>query len=265
MALDFPNIDPVALSIGPLDIRWYALAYLAGFLGGWKYGLYMTRLNAPHRPNRDDIDDFMPWAILGVILGGRLGYVLFYQLELYLAHPLDILKVWQGGMSFHGGVIGVIAALFLFSALKKIAVLRLADIFCTAAPIGIFFGRMANFINGELYGRVTDAPWGMIFPGGGDEPRHPSQFYEAGLEGLLLGGILCILLHKKWVRERPGILTGMFLAGYGFFRFIVEFFREPDFYLGLYFDALSMGQILSLPMILIGAGLVIFAVKRGNA
>ncbi len=265
MALDFPQIDPVALSIGPLDIRWYALAYLAGFVGGWRYGLYMAGLNAPQRPNRDDIDDFMPWGILGVIIGGRLGYVLFYQLELYLAAPLDIFKVWQGGMSFHGGVIGVIATLFLFSAIRRISMLRLADIFCTAAPIGIFFGRVANFINGELYGRVTNAPWGMVFPGAGPDPRHPSQIYEAGLEGLLLGGILYILLHKKTVREKPGLLTGVFLAGYGISRFIVEFVREPDFYLGLYFDAVSMGQILSLPMIALGGGLILFALKRRHA
>ncbi len=265
MALDFPQIDPVALSIGPLEIRWYALAYLAGFLGGWRYGLYMAGLNAPHRPNKDDIDDFMPWGVLGVILGGRLGYVLFYQLEAYLATPLDIFKVWQGGMSFHGGVIGVIAALLIFSLMRRINVLRLADIFCTAAPIGIFFGRIANFINGELYGRVTDAPWGMVFPGAGSAPRHPSQIYEAVLEGLVLGVILWIMLRNKWIRERPGILTGTFLAGYGFFRFAVEFVREPDFHLGLFFAALggvSMGQILSVPLILLGTSVIAYALKH---
>ena len=264
MALTFPNIDPVAISIGPFDIRWYALAYLAGFLLGWRYGLYMAGLNKPHRPDRTDIDDLLPWGVLGVILGGRLGYVLFYQTSIYMHDPLAIFKVWQGGMSFHGGVTGVIIALLAFSYMRKINLLRLSDIFCTAAPIGIFFGRLANFVNGELYGRVTDAPIGMVFPGGGPEPRHPSQLYEAGLEGLLLLTVLGALLHVKAVRERPGVLTGVFLCGYALCRIVVEFFREPDYFLGLYWGAVSMGQMLSVPMILLGGGVIAYALRHGR-
>lgn len=262
MALTYPHIDPVALSLGPFEIRWYALAYLGGFLLGWAYGVYMARLEPGKRPSRDDIDEFIPWAVVGVILGGRLGYVLFYQPGLYLSDPFAILKVWQGGMSFHGGVLGVITALLSFSLLRKVPLLRLSDIFCTAAPMGICFGRLANFVNGELYGRVTDAPWGMVFPGGGDLPRHPSQLYEAALEGIVLLSVLCALVHIRAVRNRPGILTGVFLAGYGMARFTVEFFREPDFYLGLYWNALSMGQVLSLPMVLLGAGVIFYALRR---
>ena len=262
MAIDFPNIDPIAFSIGPFDIRWYALAYLTGFLGGWRYALYMAELNTPHRPNKTDIDDFLPWAVLGVILGGRIGYTLFYQFDYYASDPLAILKVWQGGMSFHGGVAGVIGSLLIFSLKRKINVLRLSDIVCTAAPIGIFLGRIANFINGELYGRVTDAPWGVVFPRGGSDPRHPSQIYEALGEGLILGLLLLILLHQKRVREPPGILTGVFLAGYGLVRFMVEFVREPDAHLGFIIAHISMGQILSLPLILLGVSVIVYALKH---
>ena len=193
MALEFPMIDPVAIALGPLQIRWYALAYLAGFLLGWRYCLRLAGWDAEHRPNREDIDDFLTWVIVGVILGGRLGYVLFYNFEYYLSTPLDALKVWHGGMSFHGGALGVIAALFIYPALKKFPPLRLCDIVCAAVPIGLFFGRIANFINAELYGRVTNVPWGIVFPNGGAEPRHPSQLYEAALEGAVLFVILFLL------------------------------------------------------------------------
>ncbi len=262
MALQFPAIDPVALAVGPFQIRWYALAYLCGFLFGWWYGIYITKLNKGHRPDKNDIDDFIPWAIAGVILGGRLGYILFYQGPFYLQNPLEILKVWHGGMSFHGGIIGVITVLILYSRMKKIPFLRLCDIAGCAAPMGIFLGRITNFINGELYGRVTDVPWGVVFPHGGPDPRHPSQLYQAGLEGLLLFLILLALLHVPAVRARPGILSGVFLAGYGIFRSVGELFREPDEQLGFLFEYLSMGQVLSLPVIALGLGILIYALKK---
>jgi len=260
MAFEFPNIDPVALALGPFQIRWYALAYLAGFLIGWRYCMRLAGWDAEHRPSREDIDDFLTWVIVGVILGGRLGYVLFYNLSYYLSHPIEALYIWQGGMSFHGGVLGVLAAMFIYAGRQKFSALRLCDIVCAAAPIGLFFGRIANFVNGELYGRVTEAPWGIVFPRGGEFPRHPSQLYQAALEGLVLFVILFLLIRNDWVRNRPGIVAGVFLAGYGFFRGVVEFYREPDAHIGLYFDVLSQGQLLSLPMVLIGFGVIVYAV-----
>lgn len=264
MALDFPNIDPIAFSIGPFDIRWYALAYLTGFLLGWKYALYMVGLNPDSRPNREDIDNFIPFAVLGVILGGRLGYVLFYQFDNYMSDPISIFKVWQGGMSFHGGTLGVITAVIGFSLYQKINLLRLSDMVCAAVPIGLFFGRITNFINGELFGRVTDKPWGMIFPYGGPEARHPSQIYEAFLEGVVLFVISLVLIHRPWVRVRPGIITGVFLCGYALSRFLVEFVREPDFYLGFVAADFSMGQVLSLPMFLLGAVVLSYSLSKGR-
>lgn len=263
MPFEFPNIDPVAFALGPIQIRWYALAYLAGFLLGWRYCLYLTGVSAgaegQRRPNREDIDDFLPWVILGVILGGRIGYVLFYQFDLYAQHPLEAFKIWHGGMSFHGGALGVIAALIIYPFIRKFSHLRLADMVCACVPIGLFFGRIANFINGELFGRITNAPFGMVFPGGGPFPRHPSQLYEAALEGAVLFVILSVLIHVKAVRERPGIVSGAFLFGYGSFRIFVERFREPDVQLGLLFDHFSMGQLLSAPMMLAGVGLIAYA------
>jgi phosphatidylglycerol:prolipoprotein diacylglycerol transferase len=266
MALQFPNINPVAVSLGPLKIRWYALAYLAGFLLGWRYVLYLIGLDQDRRDGvrrveKVEIDDFMTWAILGVILGGRIGYVLFYDLGMYLQHPLQIFEVWQGGMSFHGGAMGVIIAMIVFAARRKIPVLRLTDLVCCAVPIGLFFGRVANFINGELFGRVTDAPWGMVFPNGGDLPRHPSQLYEAGLEGLTLFTILCVLAHREKIRSRPGIISGVFLIGYALCRITVENFRQPDAQLGFIFAAVTMGQILSVPMIIFGLVLIVRAFR----
>lgn len=262
MMWEFPNIDPVAFSVGPFSVRWYALAYLAGFLLGWRYCLYLAGLDEGRRPNAADVDDFLSWAIGGVILGGRLGYVLFYQSAHYFAHPLDIVKIWEGGMSFHGGALGVIIAMLLFSARRKINAFRLADMVCACVPIGLFFGRIANFINGELYGRVTESSVGMIFPRGGELPRHPSQLYEAGLEGLVLFFVLMIVMLRPEARSRPGLVSGIFLAGYGIFRAFIEFFREPDVQIGLIGGVISMGQILSLPMILAGLGLAIFALAR---
>lgn len=263
---EFPNIDPVALSVGPLVIRWYALAYMAGFLLGWRYCLYLAGLDKDERPTREDIDDFLPWAVGGVILGGRLGYVLFYGFDHYLANPLDIPKLWHGGMSFHGGALGVILALFIFSWRRGFETFRLSDFVCAAVPIGLFFGRIANFINGELYGRVTDSPVGMVFPRGGELPRHPSQLYEAGLEGAVLFLILFLLARSPVVRERPGVISGAFLLGYAVFRAGIEFFREPDAQLGLFFgDAVSMGQILSMPMGFFGLMMIVAALAKSAA
>ncbi len=264
MSIPFPDIDPVAFSLGPLVIRWYSLAYLAGFLGGWKYALSLADKNPNNRPNRDDIDNFLPWAVLGVILGGRIGYVLFYQPALYLANPLDALKVWEGGMSFHGGVIGVILAVILFAWRQKIQLLRLSDIVCAVVPIGLFFGRIANFINGELFGRVTDVSWAVVFPRGGAFPRHPSQLYEAVLEGALIFVILLFLYRNKWVGTRPGVVTGSFLVLYSLFRLGVEQFREPDSHLGFIWGQVSMGQILSLPMLILGLSVVLYVLFKGR-
>lgn len=262
MALDFPNIDPVAIAIGPVEIRWYALAYMAGFLLGWQYCMRLAGLDAKCRPNAEDIDDFLPWAILGVIAGGRLGYILFYQAGYYLANPAQILQVWNGGMSFHGGALGVIVAMFVYAHLKKVSVLRLADIVACAVPIGLFFGRIANFVNGELFGRASDVAWAVRFPMGGAMPRHPSQVYEALLEGAVLFLVLFFMARCEAVRNRPGVISGVFLALYGLFRAFIEFFREPDAHLGLIGDVLSMGQILSVPMVLVGAGISVWAYRR---
>ena len=265
MALSFPDISPIALSLGPLDIRWYSLAYLAGFLLGWRYALHMAGLSPNNRPTREDIDNFLPFAVLGVILGGRIGYVLFYQPSLYAANPFDALKVWEGGMAFHGGAMGVIIALFAFSWFQKIQLLRLSDIVCATVPIGLFFGRIANFINGELFGRPSDVPWAVVFPRGGDMPRHPSQLYEALLEGALLFSILLFLINNNWAKNRPGVVTGAFLALYGLFRFSVEQFRQPDAHIGFLAMGLSMGQWLSVPMMMLGSGVIGYTMLKARA
>ena len=260
LSLAFPAIDPIAISIGPIAIRWYALAYIAGLLLGWRYVVYYCT-KTPNIMSKRDIDDLLFWATLGVILGGRLGYILFYNLEYYMANPANILKVWQGGMAFHGGFMGVIVAIILFARKRGISILAVLDAAAVATPIGLFFGRIANFINGELFGRVTDAPIGMVFPHGGPEPRHPSQLYEAALEGLILFIVLLILSRSAYVRHRPGILGGTFVAGYGISRIIVEFFRQPDAQLGFLTFGATMGQLLSIPMVLAGVGCIIFAMK----
>lgn len=261
MALDFPNIDPVAIHLGPIAIHWYALAYLSGFLIGWWVAKYICRMDQNRfRPHEADIDDFMSWAILSILLGGRLGYILFYNLPHYIEYPLDVLKLWQGGMAFHGALIGVISVCIFYSWKKKVSLLRLADLFAVAAPVGFFFGRIANFINGELFGRPTDVAWGVIFPNGGPEPRHASQLYEAALEGAFMFAVLFALSHVSKIRNTPGLLSAGFLFIYGGSRFIIEFYRQPDPQLGLFFDTFSMGQLLCLPMIL--GGFVMIAVAR---
>jgi len=270
MALQFPAIDPVAVYLGPLQIRWYALAYLAGFLLGWWYALKIVAMDAARsdavkRVTKLNIDDFLPWAVCGVIFGGRIGYVLFYQFDMYLAQPLEALKIWQGGMSFHGGAVGVIIAMIIYCLKNKIPLLRFTDIICAVVPVGVFFGRLANFINGELYGRVTTASWGMVFPGGGPDPRHASQLYESVLEGLVLGLILFFVIRIDRFRDMPGLVSGLFLAGYGLARATIEFFREPDEQIGYIATYFTMGQMLCLPMIAGGLYLIIRAVRHERA
>lgn len=267
-AIPFPPLDPVAVEIGPFAVRWYALAYLAGFLLGWRYCLWLAK-RSPVRPSAADFDDFLTWAVIAVILGGRLGYVLFYNLPHYLDHPLDALRVWQGGMSFHGGLVGVVVAILAFSLRRGFSPFALGDLVAAAAPIGLFFGRIANFINAELYGRVSTVPWAVMFPEGPDgalgPPRHPSQLYEAALEGLVLFVILFLLARRPSVRARRGLLSGVFLIGYGISRIVAEFFREPDPQLGFLFAGATMGQLLSVPMVLIGVWLVLRAGRRATA
>ncbi|RMF13021.1 MAG: prolipoprotein diacylglyceryl transferase [Alphaproteobacteria bacterium] len=258
--LAYPQIDPVLVRIGPLAIRWYSLAYLAGLLFGWWYLKRLVRV-ARLSLAQQAVDDFLLYATFGVILGGRLGYVIFYKPSLYLSDPLEIVRLWDGGMSFHGGLIGVAVAILLFARRFQVAVLRFSDLVAVVAPIGLFFGRLANFINGELWGRPADLPWAMVFPRDPLQiPRHPSQIYEATLEGLLLFAILNFLFWRRpaW-RQREGGLTGVFLAGYGTARFLVEYTRAPDSFLGLIAGVMSMGQILSLPLILAGLWLIVRA------
>ena len=262
-------LDPVAFTIWKLPIRWYALAYLAGFILGWRYALRLARTGLA-KPTADDMDEFLTWAVLGTILGGRLGYVLFYQPEYFAANPGDAFKIWEGGMSFHGGMLGVTVAMALFARRRQIPFLAMADIVSTVAPIGLFFGRIANFINQELYGRVTDVRWGVVFPIAGPEPRHPSQLYEAFLEGAVLFAILTALCGRPGIRGRAGTLSGIFLVGYGLSRFAVEFVRQPDSQFvndtqiieGSVLLGATMGQVLSLPMVAVGVGLVLWARRR---
>jgi phosphatidylglycerol---prolipoprotein diacylglyceryl transferase len=262
LALAFPNIDPIAISIFGIAIRWYALAYITGIIGAWWYIGWLGRRYPPALLTKEQRDDMIVYGVLGVVLGGRLGYVVFYNLPYFLHHPQDILKMWQGGMSFHGGTLGVIFAFYLFSRIKSVPYLQLMDRICCAVPIGLFFGRLANFANGELYGRVTDVSWAVIFPHGGNLPRHPSQLYEATLEGLVLFIILFLCATRTNALRYPAFLSGLFLTGYGTARFMVEFVREPDTHLGLLYAYLSMGQWLSLPMILLGAIIMLYARKH---
>lgn len=265
--LPFPVIDPVAVEIGPLVIRWYGLAYVVGLILGYAYAKRICRTERLWAPKGTQItaehmDDFLLWAGLGVIVGGRLGFVLFYNSDFYLENPSEILKVWNGGMSFHGGLLGVIAAIIVYSRIKHLDALSFADIMAAAAPFGIFFGRVANFVNGELWGRVSDVPWAMVFPGAGDLPRHPSQLYEAALEGILLWLMIRILTHHRQTLARPGFVAGIFGIGYGLARIGVEFFREPDAQLGYLFGGfVTMGMILSLPVLIGGIALVAVSKK----
>ena len=259
--LTYPEINPVLVSIGPFSVRWYALAYIVGILAGWYYAriiIASKRLwGGPAPLTVTDFDDFIIWITLGIILGGRIGYVLFYNLGYFAANPLEIFALWTGGMSFHGGIIGCIVVTVLFALRRGIPVLSLGDVTLAVAPIGLFLGRLANFINGELWGRPTDVPWAMVFPSGGPFPRHPSQLYEATLEGLFLLVVLGLMV-RLGALKRPGLVTGTFAVAYGIVRIFCEFFREPDPQLGFLWGGLTMGMLLSIPLIL--AGLVALTV-----
>ncbi|HTT98407.1 MAG TPA: prolipoprotein diacylglyceryl transferase [Rhizomicrobium sp.] len=285
MVIPFPQIDPVLIQLGPLAIRWYAIAYIAGLLIGWGAVILMLRqkslwANPPFRgkppATEEEIGDFVVWATLGVIIGGRLGWVIFYGIFLcaaspegnycrglpmdFLYHPIRIIAAWEGGMSFHGAAIGVILALYLFCRKRKLSFFSMGDLVCLVQPIGQFFGRIANFINGELWGKPGDVPWAMVFPRANDGiPRHPSQLYEAGLEGILLFTVLQICLRVFRMHERPGLISAIFLFGYGILRFVVEFFREPDTpFLGWF----SMGQALSVGLLAAGSYLAWYVLKE---
>ena len=264
LAIPFPAIDPVLISIGPFAIRWYALAYIVGIVLGWR--LVRRLVQRPGwKPTPEAIDDLAFYVTLGIILGGRIGYVLFYQPGHYLTQPLDMLAVWRGGMSFHGGLVGVLVATWLFARKQGYAFFELTDALAVATPIGLFLGRIANFINAELWGRVTDMPWGVVFPTAGPEPRHPSQLYEAGLEGLVLFAVMLWFARQPYGPTVRGRLSGIFLIGYALARILVEFFREPDVQIGFLFGGITMGQLLSLPMLAFGIFLVARAGRRAEA
>ena len=257
-AIPYPNIHSVFLELGPLQFRWYGLMYLIGLAGA--YFLIMRRVESKGiSMTKDQVYNMIVWAAFGVFIGGRLGYTLFYNFSYYMQHPASIVAIWDGGMSFHGGLLGVIVALFWFSERQGIPVYQVADMAAAATPIGLGFGRIGNFINGELYGRATDVDWCMVFPNGGPACRHPSQLYEAGLEGVFLFILLCVIWKTA---PPPGTLFWSFIAGYGVCRMIVEFFREPDAQLGFIFGSFSMGQLLSFPMIVVGVFMLALAYQR---
>ena len=258
----FPQISPNLIELGPIVIRWYALAYIAGIVLGWQV-LRRLVVAAPAVATREQTDDYVTWATIGIVLGGRFGYVLFYQPGRFLADPLQAFAVWQGGMSFHGGFLGVVLATIIFCRRNKISILGFGDRLAVGVPIGLFFGRVANFINGELWGRPAgeNVPWRMIFPHVDALPRHPSQIYQALLEGAVLFAVLWVLSRRESVRARTGMLTGVFLTGYAIARIIGEFFRQPDAFLGLLYAGATMGQLLSLPMVAIGVWLILRARK----
>ncbi len=252
--MTYPMIDPVALDLGFLKIHWYGLMYVFGFLGG--YALTLRRIGLGKFPlTKEQMSDFLGWIALGVILGGRVGYMVFYQPDRLLADPLSLLYVWEGGMAFHGGLLGVVALTWLYARKVGVQPLALGDALAPVIPIGLGLGRIGNFIGGELWGRTSDVPWAMVFPGAGPEPRHPSQLYQFFLEGVVLFAVLW------WFSSRPrrrGQVTGLFLLGYGLARFSVEFVREPDAHLGfIWMNWLTMGQLLTLPMIAVGLWLLL--------
>ena len=254
--MPFPDIDPVLISFGPFAVRWYSLAYIAGLVLGWRVIRHLAAKPA-YNINQTKVDDFLIWATLGVILGGRIGYILFYNFSYFAENPEKIFLVWEGGMSFHGGFLGVVIATLFFCRRYNIMFFKLSDLLARTAPIGLFFGRIANFINAELFGRVTDVPWGVVFPNGGPAPRHPSQLYEAALEGLFLFLVINIMARNSIIQNRRGFLTGAFLSGYAASRIFIEFFRQPDAHIGFLLLDLTMGQWLSLPMLAIGIYLML--------
>ena len=264
-ALPFPVFDPVAVQLGPFALRWYALAYIAGIVLGWVLARRLVRADGAWggrpRPTPRDLDDLVTFVTLGIVIGGRLGFVLIYNPAYYLQHPLEALMLWHGGMAFHGGLLGVIAATLLFARNKPYSVVAVLDVLAVVVPIGLFFGRIANFVNGELYGRPSDAPWAMVFPGAGPEPRHPSQLYQAALEGLVLF-LIIIVAVRLGALKRPGLAFGLFGIGYGFARIVGELFRMPDAQIGFLFGPVTMGMLLSAPMVLVGGYFVARALRR---
>jgi phosphatidylglycerol:prolipoprotein diacylglycerol transferase len=257
--LPYPQIDPIAFSLGPLAIHWYGLAYVVGILLGWAYARRLVNQGQLWRADTApmtvaNLDDFIVWVALGIVLGGRIGYILFYDLQAVIENPIRAIEIWNGGMSFHGGLIGTTVAMILFARRSKTPVWSLFDIVSAVVPIGLFFGRIANFINGELWGRISGVAWAMIFPTGGPFTRHPSQLYEAGLEGIILFLVLAAMTYWVKALKIPGTVTGVFVIGYALSRIFVEFFREPDAQLGYLLGTnwLTMGMVLSSPMILLG-------------
>ncbi len=264
--MPFPNIDPVAFSIGPLAIHWYGLAYVAGIMLGWFYARRLAANASLWRDGQSPItavqlDDFLVWVAAGIVLGGRIGYILFYDLASVVQNPIRAIEIWNGGMSFHGGFIGATIAMIIFARRNAIPVWSMFDIVAAVVPFGLFFGRIANFINGELWGRLSSAPWAVVFPTGGPFSRHPSQLYEAGLEGIVLVLVLALMIFRFKALKTPGAIAGTFVIGYALCRIFVELFREPDAQLGYLLGTnwLTMGMILSLPMIAAGLWAVIRA------
>ncbi|MGX9429133.1 MULTISPECIES: prolipoprotein diacylglyceryl transferase [Bradyrhizobium] len=267
LLIDFPVFNPIAISIGPIAIRWYALAYICGIVIGWIYARQMIKneklWGGPAPITMTQMDDFILWVTLGIIVGGRTGYVLFYNLPFFIQHPAEIFELWKGGMSFHGGFLGCVVAVMWFARRNRIPILSLGDLTTAVAPIGLFLGRLANFINSELWGRPADPslPWAMVFPNGGPLPRHPSQLYEAGLEGILLFTILAVMI-RMGALKRPGLVLGSFILIYGIARIIGEHFREPDPQLGFLWGGPTMGMLLSVPMVIVGSIMVVMAWRR---
>ena len=267
--MPFPDIDPIAFSIGPLAIHWYGLAYVVGIMLGWFYARRLAGNDSLWPVNaspitKTQLDDFVVWAALGIVLGGRIGYILFYDMPAVIESPIRAIQIWNGGMSFHGGITGTTIAMILFARKNSIPIWSLFDIVAGVVPIGLFFGRIANFINGELWGRLADVPWAVVFPSGGPFARHPSQLYEAGLEGIVLLSVLALLIYGFRALKSPGLISGVFVCGYALSRIFVEFFREPDAQLGYLLGTgwLTMGMVLSFPMILLGLWAIVRARRQ---
>lgn len=269
--LPFPEIDPIIFTIGPLAVRWYGLAYVAGILIGWYYARRILKNAALWRDEKPaftltQLDDFLLWAAVGIVLGGRIGYILFYDLDAVLDNPVRAVEIWNGGMSFHGGLLGTTLAMIVFARRHAIPVWSLFDVVAAVVPIGLFFGRVANFINGELWGRLSSMPWAIVFPTGGPFARHPSQLYEAALEGILLLAVLAYFVYRRMALKSPGLITGIFTCGYAASRIFVEFFREPDPQIGYLAGGwLTMGMVLSVPMALAGIWVIVRARRAAAA
>lgn len=269
LLITYPVFDPVAISLGPIAIRWYALAYIGGIMLGWLYARALLRSEklwgGPAPVSVVQLDDFILWVTIAIIVGGRVGYVLFYNPDYFIRHPAQIFQLWNGGMSFHGGFMGCVAAVILFCRRHGLPILSLGDVATAVGPIGLFLGRIANFINSELWGRPADPslPWAMVFPNGGPLPRHPSQLYEAALEGILLFTVLALMI-RLGALKRPGLILGSFITLYAMARIVSEFFREPDPQLGFLWGGLTMGMLLSIPMLIIGLAIVYAAWSRGS-